>query len=423
MKLAIDPGQRFTCQQCGRCCRRGWDIAVTPGEVDAYRRAGAERWFHEAGGAAEGASVPPFEDVPGRPGVLRIRKRADGACGFLSPDNRCRIHEEMGGSSKPLTCRVFPFRFHPGEGPALVTASFSCPTVLANEGALVSEQADELAALHREWTRTFPEEPPGLVFALERPLRGAALGRVRRILRELLERPGAGGKPDLRESVARMGHLLDDWSRLRVVSLPDDAFTEYVELTGAFAVGSPKPPPPRRASRLSRLLFRGFVYAIVAARLQLEDGRRRGLRLGLRLRLARLLARAHGLWPGGDDIDLGAVRRARVDLARPGLHEVAHQYLRASIETLGTGRRPVVEEAGLAVALLHAGCVLAAMRAGRAGHADVDRGGLAQGLMDASDLTHADPGAAYGALLGTLSGGVEACFLFAEGWPYRAADV
>ena len=215
----------------------------------------------------------------------------------------------------------------------------------------------------------------------------------------------------------------DDWSRLRVLSLQDDAFTEYVELTGGYAVGSPKPPPRRRASRLSRLLFRGFVYAIVAARLQLEDGRRHGLRPGLRLRLARLLARAHGLWPGGEDIDLGAARRARVDLSRPELHALAHQYLRASIETLGTGRRAVVEEAGLAVALLQAGCVLAAMRAGRAGRAEVDRGGLAQGLLDASDLAHADPGAAYGALLATLSGGVDACFLFAEGWPSRAADV
>jgi Fe-S-cluster containining protein len=421
VRLDLDPDQRFTCQQCGRCCRRGWDIAITPGEAEAYRRSGAERWFREAEDAPEGARVDPFEPVPGHTELLRIRKRPDGACGFLSPENRCRIHEEMGGPRKPLTCRLFPFSFHAAEGPPLLTASFCCPTVVGNTGALLREQATELAGLQREWARAFPEEPRAPLLAMERRIDGASLGTLRRTLRGLLDRPGPGGLPDLRENVARMGHLLDDWSRLRVLSLADDALAEYLELTGSFAIRSEKPPPRRGASRLARLLFRGFVYAIVAARLQLQDGRRSGLRPALRLRLARLLLRAHGLWPGGDDLDLRAGRRAAVDLARPELHAIAHNYLRASIATLGTGRRAVTDEAGLAVSFLQAGCVLAAMRAGRAGQDPVDRDGLARGLMDASDLTHADPGAAYGALLGTLSGGVEAFFLFAEAWPYRAA--
>jgi Fe-S-cluster containining protein len=420
VRLELDSAQRFTCRQCGRCCRRGWDIAVTAGEADAYRRAGAPAWFRETEGAPEGARADPFEAVPGHPGVLRIRKRPDGACGFLSPANRCRIHEELGGPRKPLTCRLFPFSFHSTEPAPLLTASFCCPTVVDNAGMLLGEQARDLEALHREWSRANALEPGPVLLALERRLDGAALGSVRRTLRGLLDRPGPGGTPDLRENVARMGHLLDDWSRLRVLSLADDALGEYLELTGSFAIRSEKPLPPRPASRLARLLFRGFVYAIVAARVQLEDGRRGGLRASLRLRLARLLLRAHGLLPGADDIDLVAARRGQVDFARPELHVIAHNYLRASIETLGTGRRPVVDEAGLAVAFLHAGSVLASMRAVRSG-GPVDREGLARGLMDASDLTHADPRAAYGALLGTLSGGVEACFLFAEAWPYRAA--
>src|SRR5713101_2992093 len=97
--LLLDPEQRFTCQQCGRCCRRGWDIALTPGEVKTYRRAKAERYYRERD---------------------------------LSPENRCRIHEELGAERKPLTCRLFPFRFHPAEGAAVLTASFCCPTVVRN---------------------------------------------------------------------------------------------------------------------------------------------------------------------------------------------------------------------------------------------------------------------------------------------------
>lgn len=415
MKLDFDVDQRFSCRQCGRCCRRGWDIALTAGEVDAYKRARAERWFREVEGAPEGAGADPFEPVEGHAGVLRIRKRKDGTCGFLSPENRCRIHEELGGPRKPLTCRVFPYRFHPAEGRApLLTTSFSCPTVVDNAGAPVAEQAADLSGLHREWGRLFPEPAGPLLLAMERRIESAALGTVRRTLRALLERPGADGRPDLRENVARIGVLLDDWSRLRVLSLGDEALTEYLELTGSFAIRDEKPPQRRRASGLARLLFRGFVFAIVAARIQLENGHQGGLRLGLRWRLTRLLLRAHGVWPGNDDLDLGAARRATLDLDRPELFAIAHNYLRSSIETLGTGRRSVVDEAAVAVAFLQAGCVLAAVRAGRGGQEQVERDDLARGLMDAADLTHADPGTAYGGLLSTLSGGLESCFLFAE---------
>src|SRR4051812_30959801 len=130
--------QRFTCQQCGRCCRRGWDIAVSAAEVEAYRRAGANAWYTETAEAEPGApsaqAVDPFEPLAGHAGHFRIRKRDDGACGFLSADNRCRIHEQLGGGRKPLTCRLFPFRFHPVEGKAILSASFCCPTVVANAG-------------------------------------------------------------------------------------------------------------------------------------------------------------------------------------------------------------------------------------------------------------------------------------------------
>src|SRR2546428_4676792 len=63
--LRFDAEQRFTCRQCGRCCRRGWDIVVTRGEAEAYRRASAERRYREGEGAPRGAASDPFETVPG----------------------------------------------------------------------------------------------------------------------------------------------------------------------------------------------------------------------------------------------------------------------------------------------------------------------------------------------------------------------
>lgn len=413
--LHVDAEQRFTCRSCARCCRRGWDIALTAGEAAAYARTRAGRWFLERADGPEGTSADPFEPIPGHPGYLRIRKRSDGACGFLSPENRCRLHEELGAAQKPLTCRLFPFRFHPADGPALVTASFSCPTVVANLGAPLATQSEELSRLRKAWSREHVEVAPAeLLYAKGRSLASASLGTLRRVLREMLERRGADGRLDLRANIARMAAILEDLSRYRVVRLPDAAFAEYLELTGSHAAKTERPPALRPPSRLSRLLFRGFLFTVEAARVQLEDGRSTGLRLGLRLRLAALLAHCHGLWPRVAGVDLKAARRARVELDDPAVRDLVHNYLRAQIETLGTGRRTVLDEISFAVALLDVALVLGAMRAGRAGRVVADASDVSEGLMEASDLAHAGHEGALGPFVATLAGGVEALWLFAE---------
>src|SRR5579862_6682394 len=115
--LLLSSEQRFTCAQCGRCCHRT-TVPISSGEADALRRAGAAKWFDEVGAGdasrptADGAKADPFEAIPRHPGLLRIRKRLDGACGFLTAEGRCRIHEVLGADRKPLACRMFPFSFH-----------------------------------------------------------------------------------------------------------------------------------------------------------------------------------------------------------------------------------------------------------------------------------------------------------------------
>jgi hypothetical protein len=230
----------------------------------------------------------------------------------------------------------------------------------------------------------------------------------------MLDRPGPGGPPDLRTNVRRIARYVEDLSRHRVVRLPPPRFAEYLELTGRYAAKSEQPVVARAPSALGRLLFRGFLFAVVAAREQLEDLRATGLRLGLRWRLLRLLAHAHGVGPGLNGLDFAAARRARVDLQMPEVHRLVWNYLRATVQTLGTGRRPVLDELAVAVAFLNAAGVLAAQRAARAGKTVVDAESFGEGLMEAVDLTHADSAGA-GRLLGTLSGGVEALYLFASG--------
>jgi Fe-S-cluster containining protein len=411
--LRLDPGQRFTCSQCGRCCRRPWEIVVTRSETETYRQAQAARWYRETEGGPEGTDRDPFEPLPSHLPFHRIRKRDDGACGFLSPRNRCRIHEELGGARKPLTCRMFPYRFHPVEQAVLVTTSFCCPTTLANEGDLISQQRPEIAVLRSEWFGVHSEKGAGAIrFAGSRPITTPTLDAVRSLLAEILDRPGPGGPPDLRVNALRLGLTLEDWTRYRVLRLPDEAFAEYLQLTGRHAATSDRAIAPRPPSRVGRLLQRGFLFVVGATRVQMENRTASGLRLGLRLRLVRLLLHVHGLGPPVSGIDVRAVARREVGFADPEVHAAAHHFLRASLRGLGTGRRAVADEVGVAFSFLNAGCALAAMRAEQT-QAPIDGPLFREALMEAVDLTHAGETGGLGRVLTTLAGGVEAVYVFA----------
>jgi lysine-N-methylase len=413
--------QRFTCAQCGRCCRRGWDIAVTAAEVEGYRKAGAAAWYTtdevaERAGTETGSgasAVDPFEPIGGHAGHFRIRKRADGACGFLSPENRCRIHEQLGGARKPLTCRLFPFRFHPVEGKAVVSASFCCPTVVANEGEPVTAQVRALGGLYTEWARTYPEPKGSFALVAGLPISGATVATLRDVLRTMLDHADAEGRVDVRANVRRIAGFLDDITRHRVVKLAPERFAEYVELTGRYAAASERPSPDRGPSAVGRVLSHGFLFAVLAAREQLRSPAS-GMRLGLRARLARLLAHAHGLGPGVGDVDLRGGRLVARGLDDPAVRDLVLHYLRATVEELGTGRRPVVDELVMAVALLNAALAFAAMRAGQAGRTAIDGARLGEGLLETMDLAHAEPEGAYGRVIVSLAGGLDALWILGE---------
>jgi len=410
VRLQLDTAQRFSCQQTGRCCRQPWEVAVSASEVEGYRRETVGRWFRERVGAEEGAAADPFERLPGLASrFYRIRKRDDGACGFLSPGGRCRLHEELGSRRKPLTCRTFPWRLHPTPEGVVVTASFSCPTVVAQQGLTAGEQRSELRALQAEWaaTRAEPERPVRL--SKRRTLPGPALVTLRGVLGEMLDRRGPGGAPDLRRNVGRMARTLEDFSRYRVQRLSDERLSEYLELTGRFAARSDKPLAPRPPTRVGRLLFRGLLFAVGAIRERFRAGVSGS---PLKLRLGQSLAHVNGLGPPVAGIDMGALRRTPVPLGEERLRRLAHGYLRAHIATLGTGRSPVVDELGLAVGLLNAACALAAMQASAEGHT-VSENHLAEALMEAADCHAA--GGRLGRLVGFLAGGVESLYLFESG--------
>jgi Fe-S-cluster containining protein len=389
--------QRFTCAKCGRCCRRT-TVPITAGEAEAYRRLGPD--YDDA-----------FEPIPGYEPLLRIRKKADGACVFLLDDGSCRIHKEIGFDRKPIACRLFPFSFHPAEGDTVVTTSFACPTVIANEGDPVRSQTRELVVLHAAWTHELPEPPARVEFVGGHALPRPALTALRGFLTKIIDRPGPDGYPDLRGNLRRIAVFLEDLSRAKVRQLPPEDFVEYVNVMGRHAMTNKKPAETRASSRLARLLFRGFLLAALSVQEHLEV--RQGQRgLALRLRLLHLLAHLHGLAPGTARFTLRRATAIPLSLADDRVREIAHRYLHVSFETAGAGRRPLVDEVAMVVARLNAACVLAGMHAAAAGKAVIDGDSFTQGLLESADLAHADDGGTLSQYLPMLSAGLEALYLF-----------
>ena len=344
--LRLDTEQRFTCAQCARCCTRPWEIVVTPAEAASYRQRKASRWFRdrpqintEKFNLAEGTERDPFESIPGTKGFHRIRKRSDGACGILSPANRCRLHEELGARAKPLTCRLFPFSFHSVEDAVVATASFACPTVVANEGEPIGSgpALDGLKNLSGEWFKTYPGPPAKLQYVAGRALDSASLKVLRTSLLQMLVRVDADSRIDLRANVSRMAQTLEDLARPAVVGLKDDAFAEYVAITVPFAAHTDKPVTPRAPSWIGRLMQRGYLFVTATTQLQVEHKSASGTAMGLRLKAFKLLAHFHGLAPGVGEFDLRLGRGVVVDVNGLELQPIVQHYLRSSIQTLGSG--------------------------------------------------------------------------------------
>jgi len=279
---------------------------------------------------------------------------------------------------------LFPYAFHAAADGVTVTASFGCPTIVANEGPLIATGEPRLAieSLRKEW------------FALDRPkarrlelVQGRAITtrsglQLREGLLAMLKRDSA----DLRDNIRRIASALDDLTRSRVLALSDDDFAAYLALTVPHAAAKPDTPPARKPGSIARLLQYGFLYTVTAIRADLEHPGQSRSRLR-RLRL-QLLAHFHGLAPGLERVRVSALKRTRVDINDPDIRPIVFHYLRAALETLGASGRPIVDELSIVASYLNAACALAVMNAD-AGGRHVDRKIFSEALMEASDVSHA----------------------------------
>lgn len=162
---AVPPGQRYSCRQCGWCCR-WWKVQVAPEERN---RLLAHDWAAES---PRLAGVQLFwehrEPEQSRPAIQTAQIRRQ--CVFLEEDGLCIIHKVLGEHAKPATCRRFPFIAGFIGCEPLVSMDYSCSSVVRNEGEPVQAMEEEASLWLAEAARSLHYEPeplPVLVGGIE----------------------------------------------------------------------------------------------------------------------------------------------------------------------------------------------------------------------------------------------------------------
>lgn len=228
LPIIVPEGTRFTCQGCARCCQ-GWTVPVDQATVDRLRR-------HDWGGE-------PFEPLKGDAHPFRI-KLIDGRCFFLDAQNRCRIHNEVSYEAKPPVCRAFPLSVLELEGRQYARLSYWCPSVVANAGRPLDQQArwlkDTAAMADR---RTAPLTIDGT-----RELTVRQFELVHRALRGFVAQPGS----PMRVRLAASATLI---ARLEAGTSDIESIVRAAEQEGVAALAAQSAPGHASAGRRVLTLY------------------------------------------------------------------------------------------------------------------------------------------------------------------------
>ena len=137
-----DIDQRWSCQQCGHCCR-GSLVYLSEQEL---ARIGQQQWESEPDLQGKRLLIPTRNRL--RP--YRLAHRADGSCVFLGEDGLCRIHVKFGAAAKPTTCQVFPLQLIPQDKQAILTTRRACPSAGADLGDEIKQHLPFIKQLVRD---------------------------------------------------------------------------------------------------------------------------------------------------------------------------------------------------------------------------------------------------------------------------------
>jgi uncharacterized protein len=95
-KLLDGLQSKFSCLQCGKCCKYGGDMVILAFEVGNILEFISEDLNRD--------HPDMFEPVPFRPGLFKLVHKFP-CCFFDETDNSCRVYEV-----RPEACKRYPFQ-------------------------------------------------------------------------------------------------------------------------------------------------------------------------------------------------------------------------------------------------------------------------------------------------------------------------
>jgi lysine-N-methylase len=243
--------ERWDCQSCGFCCR-STKFKLSDQDLKKLRE---QKWENR----------PDFQGVPivTEHGWLRkyyqLGKQPDGTCIFLTGDNLCRIHRDLGEPAKPLVCRLFPFQLVPLEDFAFVTLRQYCPSAAADKGRPLEEHLQYIAQLAEEGQLTtrpikLPAIFPGCLRSWKDLLMVAGI----------LDRLMHDGRYPVARRLVHGVQFCDLLERSRVNGIGGDELAALLEKLAAAAESEEKSGEifrqARRPEMVARLLFRQILF-------------------------------------------------------------------------------------------------------------------------------------------------------------------
>jgi lysine-N-methylase len=168
--------EQYDCHGCGDCCF-GTIIRLTPEDYERIRK---QRWEEHP----DYRGVKIFVRAGLLGGEYQLAKRGDGACIFLTPERRCRIHQDFGAEAKPLICQMAPLQLVPLEQFAYLTVRRYCRSAAKDHGRPLAEHCQEHRELvERNGAGPKPTRPPAIARGRPRPWKDTfrvtdALGRL-----------------------------------------------------------------------------------------------------------------------------------------------------------------------------------------------------------------------------------------------------
>jgi len=250
--LHIPPFVNYDCRLCGWCCRQ-YDISFSKEDLE---RLSQYDWGRLEPALAGREWCAPLRDASGY-AAYRLRYSPEGACVFLSGDNKCLMHKHVGEMGKAIGCSVYPFSFVATPTGVYVGCRFSCEAVAYGLGEPVVRRADSLKKQLAlcEAIGHVPRYGDEVIFDGGRTLPWADYLQLEKTLTRVLLRDDL----PLVRRLLLVGKFIEVLRDARLERVRGPKFGEFIRIleAGLFSEAQSEslPGPP---GRLWRMMFRQF---------------------------------------------------------------------------------------------------------------------------------------------------------------------